>query len=62
MRQALKKIMKKGFYIEPTSCATFAGATKLIEDGVIGKEQETVIVISGNGLKASEKIFHYIQQ
>lgn len=60
--QALKKITKKGYYIEPTSCATFAGATKLIGDGVIGKEQKTVIVISGNGLKASEKIFHYLQQ
>ena len=60
--QALKTITKKGYYIEPTSCATFAGATKLIGDGVIGKEQKTVIIISGNGLKASEKIFHYLQQ
>lgn len=60
--QALKKIMKKGFYIEPTSCATFAGATSLIKDGFIKQDQKTVIVISGNGLKASEKIFHYLQQ
>lgn len=60
--QALKNITKKGFYIEPTSCATFAGVTKLIQDNVVEQGQKTVVIISGNGLKASEKIFHYLQQ
>lgn len=59
---ALKKITQKGYYIEPTSCAAFAGATKLLESGTISKNDNTVIVISGSGLKASEKIFHYLQQ
>ncbi len=59
---ALKNICKKGYYIEPTSCATFAGATKLFKDRIISKNENTVIVISGNGLKASEKILHYIQK
>ena len=59
---ALKAVAKKGYYIEPTSCAVFAGASRLIKEGVIGKEDRTVVIISGNGLKASEKILHYLQQ
>lgn len=59
---ALKQVCAKGYYIEPTSCATFAGASKLMNAGKIDPNQTTVIVISGNGLKASEKIAHYLNQ
>ena len=60
--KALRRIMKKGYYIEPTSCAAFAGASQLIQAGDLAQGEKTVIVISGNGLKASEKILHYLQQ
>lgn len=59
---AMKKISRKGYYMEPTSCAAFAGASKLIKEDVIGNNEMIVIVITGSGLKANEKIFHYLQQ
>ncbi|MDR7870804.1 MAG: threonine synthase [Tissierellaceae bacterium] len=58
--QALRNICKKGYFIEPTSATAFAGASKLIKDGIINSSETTVIVISGNGLKASNKILKYI--
>lgn len=59
---ALKKIVKKGYFIEPTSAATFAGLSQLIARGVIKPGERTVAVISGNGLKAAEEIRHLLKQ
>lgn len=57
---ALKEIGKKGFYIEPTSAAAFAGAKQLIKSNVIKENEATVITASGNGLKATDKILQYL--
>lgn len=56
----LKKMLKKGYFIEPTSATAFAGLTKLIEEEKIDPKETTVVVISGNGLKASDKILKYM--
>ena len=56
IRSALVDIGKKGFYIEPTSATAFAGLNKLIEAGTIEKSDTTALIISGNGLKATDKI------
>lgn len=58
---ALKQVCAKGYFTEPTSSAAFAGASKLIASGTVKPEEATVIVISGNGLKASEKILQYLR-
>jgi threonine synthase len=58
--KALKAICKKGYYIEPTSATAFAGASHLIRDKKISPKDKTVVIVSGNGLKASEKILKYI--
>lgn len=58
--QGLKTMLKKGYFIEPTSATAFAGLSKLIEKGKINANEKTVVIITGNGLKASDKILKYI--
>jgi len=54
--RALGALAKKGFYVEPTSAAAAAGLSQLIARGAIRKGETTVLVLTGSGLKASEKI------
>lgn len=56
IKEALKFILKKGYYIEPTSAAAVAGALQLMEKGILKESDEIIIVISGNGLKSGERI------
>lgn len=53
---ALRQLVRKGLFAEPTSAAAFAGLTKLQEQGEIKKNERVAITLSGNGLKAIEKI------
>ena len=53
---ALGTLARKGLYVEPTSAAAGAGLTQLLECGVIKSGESTVLVLTGTGLKASEKI------
>ena len=53
---ALAALAKKGYYVEPTSAAAAAGLSQLIARGVIQRGETTVLVLTGSGLKASEKI------
>ncbi len=53
---ALGVLARKGFYVEPTSAAAAAGLTQLLASGAIKPKESTVLVLTGTGLKASEKI------
>ena len=53
---ALGALAKSGLYIEPTSAAAAAGLRQLFQSGAIDPAQTTVLVLTGSGLKASEKI------
>lgn len=53
---ALGVLARKGFYVEPTSAAAAAGLTQLLASGAIKPDESTVLVLTGTGLKASEKI------
>jgi threonine synthase len=53
---ALGALARKGLYVEPTSAAAGAGLTQLIASGAIKPNESTVLVLTGTGLKASEKI------
>jgi threonine synthase len=53
---ALGTLARKGFYVEPTSAAAAAGLTQLLASGAIKLGESTVLVLTGTGLKASEKI------
>ncbi len=53
---ALGLLARKGLYVEPTSAAAGAGLTQLLASGAIKPGESTVLVLTGTGLKASEKI------
>jgi threonine synthase len=53
---ALGALARKGLYVEPTSAAAGAGLTQLLASGAIKPGEATVLVLTGTGLKASEKI------
>jgi threonine synthase len=53
---ALAALARKGLYVEPTSAAAAAGLTQLIGSGAIAQSQDTVLVLTGSGLKAGERI------
>jgi threonine synthase len=45
-----------GIYAEPTSAAAAAACSKLIANGTITSAQTTVVVLTGSGLKATQRI------
>jgi threonine synthase len=53
---ALGALARRGIYVEPTSAAAAAGLRQLVAEGAITRDQTTVLLLTGSGLKASEKI------
>jgi threonine synthase len=53
---ALGVLARQGLYVEPTSAAAAAGLRQLLKVGAVTSAQTTVLVLTGSGLKASEKI------
>jgi threonine synthase len=53
---ALGTLARMGLYVEPTSAAAAAGLSQLIRSGTIRRDESTVLVLTGTGLKASERI------
>jgi threonine synthase len=53
---ALGTLARLGLYVEPTSAAAAAGLTQLIASGAVRRDEATVLVLTGTGLKASERI------
>jgi threonine synthase len=53
---ALGALARQGLYVEPTSAAGAAGLRQLLKSGAIATNETTVLVLTGSGLKASEKI------
>lgn len=56
IKEALFEIGQRGFYIEPTSATAIAGLDYLINENLIERDEKTAVIISGNGLKATDKI------
>ena len=46
----------RGFFVEPTSATAGAVFDKILRSGRIQKSETTVLVLTGHGLKAMEKI------
>lgn len=53
---ALGDLARLGLYVEPTSAAAAAGLSQLLRSGAVSPGQTTVLVLTGSGLKASERI------
>lgn len=49
---AAKRLARAGILTEPTSAHAWAGAKKLLESGQISADDETVILLTGSGLKS----------
>lgn len=53
------KLAKKGLYVEPTCAHAAAGFKKLMETKTISPKEETVVILTGTGLKST---FFYADQ
>ena len=60
IKEALKEMSKKGYYIEPTSAATIAGIKKYLQKPSF--EKVIVSVFTGHGLKTTEKMLAILNE
>jgi threonine synthase len=58
---ATLQLAKFGLYAEPTSAVAAAGLSVLLRQGAIGREETTVIVLTGSGLKATQRLGELIE-
>jgi threonine synthase len=60
IKNSLRDLCQRGFYVEPTSAATTAGLRKYLE---ISHSDETIVsVLTGHGLKATEKMLKILRE
>jgi threonine synthase len=57
--EAKAVIDRAGIGCEPASAASLAGARRLVEEGVIGKEERVVCILTGNILKDPDTTISY---
>jgi threonine synthase len=53
---ALEALGRLGLFVEPTAATAAAALTNLLQDGTIARNETTVAVLTGHGLKAAERI------
>ena len=53
---SFRQLAGAGFFVEPTSATAGAVLSRLIAAGIIGRDEATVLVLTGHGLKAVDKI------
>ncbi len=53
--QAFRELARKGFFVEPSSAVAYAAYQKQIGNKDASRQDETVIVLTGNGLKTTLK-------
>jgi threonine synthase len=53
---ALSLLGRLGLFVEPTAATAAAALSQLLRNGTIGPDDTTVAVLTGHGLKATEKI------
>ena len=53
---ALQALGRLGLFVEPTAATAGAALSRLLGDGTIRPDQTTVVVLTGHGLKTTDKI------
>jgi threonine synthase len=53
---ALAALGRLGLFVEPTVATAGAALTRLLRDGTIKPDQTTVVVLTGSGLKAADRV------
>jgi threonine synthase len=48
-------LARQGLYVEPTSAQAAAALTQLLDEGTIGREETSVLILTGSGLKATQR-------
>jgi threonine synthase len=54
--EAMNDLARTGLYVEPTSASAAAALSGLVRQGVIRPEETTVVILTGAGLKATQRI------
>lgn len=55
----VEKLGRQGIYVEPTAAAAPAALRALRAEGVIGPDQRVAIMLTGSGLKATDKMVEH---
>jgi threonine synthase len=50
---AFKELALKGFFVEPSSAVAYAAYKKQLENSEVSGDEETVIILTGMGLKTA---------
>jgi len=58
---ALRRLARQGLFTEPTSASAAAALDKLTADGSIKPNQNTVVILTGTGLKAASTVADLMQ-
>ena len=56
----IKALASKGIYVEPTSAVIVKAFDKFVESGIIGAGDVTVSILTGSGLKATDKLMKIV--
>lgn len=56
---SLVDLSRKGLYVEPTSAVVGPALDELFRSGKLAQGEKTVVLLSGSGLKATEKMMKY---
>ena len=56
------RLARLGFYVEPTSSVVGAAVSRLLKTGAIRPDERTAAVLTGTGLKATDKILHLAER
>jgi len=60
--RALKALLKMGFIVEPTSATAYAAFNKLVDDGVLGRGDNIVLILTGSGLKSINDLLRWCER
>ena len=58
---ALRRLARQGLFAEPTSASGAAGLDKLATDGAIKPSENTVVILTGTGLKVASTVADLVQ-
>ncbi|WP_406856062.1 threonine synthase [Alsobacter sp. KACC 23698] len=53
---AWSELARSGLYVEPTCASVAAALSRLLEAGIVRPEETTVLILTGAGLKATQRI------
>jgi threonine synthase len=59
---ALMALGRRGLFVEPTAATPGAALTRMLGDGTIEPRQTTVVVLTGSGLKAADRIGELLEK